>query len=172
MSGPKSTDSTLFVFQISLFLLCILIIFKPPTGTKTFELLSTKLTVSEGKNLSHFYRNQHHQVKVLSRKVTATVETRPSTRARSNSCLTKGNLSLKQFVFFIILLAGDIQSNPGPPISNKSIFPCGHCELPVIWSTAGICCDQCDVLHHKSYLGIPSTEYNNLANLFHWMEML
>ena len=46
----------------------------------------------------------------------------------------------------LILLAGDIQMNPGP--GNRSVFPCGACEIPVTWSQEGVCCNNCSVWYH------------------------
>ena len=46
-----------------------------------------------------------------------------------------------------LLLAGDIQMNPGP--GNGSIFPCGLCGHPVICADQGVCCNECSVWHHK-----------------------
>ena len=31
----------------------------------------------------------------------------------------------------MILLSGDIELNPGP--TNKSMYPCAMCDLPVTW---------------------------------------
>ncbi|KAH3847928.1 hypothetical protein DPMN_090264 [Dreissena polymorpha] len=39
------------------------------------------------------------------------------------------NLSL---LTCILLLCGDIESNPGP-VANAQVYPCGLCDLPVTW---------------------------------------
>ncbi|VDI02195.1 Hypothetical predicted protein [Mytilus galloprovincialis] len=37
----------------------------------------------------------------------------------------------------ILLLAGDIEQNPGPRTKQQSIYPCGLCEHPVTWNCEG-----------------------------------
>jgi hypothetical protein len=48
-------------------------------------------------------------------------------------------------VLLILLLAGDIEQNPGPRGKQQSIYPCGLCEHPVTWNSQGICCDDCSI---------------------------
>ena len=61
---------------------------------------------------------------------------------------------------FLILLSGQVELNPGPPISGSlnlsSIFPCGYCEDPVTWEQRGICCDSCDMWFHKDCVDMGS----------------
>ena len=61
---------------------------------------------------------------------------------------------------FLILLSGQVELNPGPPMSGSlnlsSIFPCGYCEDPVTWEQHGICCDSCDVWFHKDCVDMGS----------------
>ena len=61
---------------------------------------------------------------------------------------------------FLILLSGQVEPNPGPPMSGSlnlsSIFPCGYCEDPVTWEQRGICCDSCDVWFHKDCVDMGS----------------
>ena len=61
--------------------------------------------------------------------------------------------------FLLILLSGQIELNPGPSSlgnQNSSIFPCGHCDLPVTWDQCGICCDTCDLWFHKNCVDMSS----------------
>ena len=61
---------------------------------------------------------------------------------------------------FLSLLSGQIELNPGPPMSGSlklsSIFPCGNCENPVTWEQRGICCDSCNMWFHKDFVDIRS----------------
>ena len=67
----------------------------------------------------------------------------------------------------ILLLCGDIQQNPGP-VRNAHIYPCGLCELPVTWEHVdGLCCDGCDVWHHRSCIELCSADYDLLARHSH-----
>jgi len=51
-------------------------------------------------------------------------------------------------ILLLILLAGDIQTNPGP--RNASVFPCGTCDAAVTWTQEGVCCNNCSIWYHKS----------------------
>ena len=61
----------------------------------------------------------------------------------------------------LILLAGDIQMNPGP--ENCSVFPCGTCDIPVTWSQEGVCCNNCSVWYHKSCEDLSSKNMSYLG---------
>ena len=89
----------------------------------------------------------------------------PSYRLRSTS------------VLLLLLLAGDIESNPGPRAENlfpcgmckpgpnnyANVYPCGYCERPVTWSNEGVCCDGCSLWHHRSCMEMYSDD-DNLLN--------
>lgn len=62
----------------------------------------------------------------------------------------------------VLLLCGDIQTNPGP--TQKSVFPCGYCEIPVNWSDLAVCCDECSVWYHKSCHEVSTKTYENMEN--------
>ena len=49
--------------------------------------------------------------------------------------------ALKLFIGSILLLAGDISSNPGPSSSS-----CGICTMSVLESHKGVQCDSCDLM--------------------------
>ena len=67
----------------------------------------------------------------------------------------------------ILLLCGDIQLNPGPT-GNAHIYPCGLCEQPVTWEHVdGLCCDGCDVWHHRSCIELCSADYDLLVKHSH-----
>ena len=61
---------------------------------------------------------------------------------------------------FLILLSGQVEVNPGPPMSPSLnlllIFPCGYCEDPVTWEQRRICCDSCDMWFHKDCVDMGS----------------
>ena len=45
------------------------------------------------------------------------------------------------FLLSLIVLAGDIHPNPGPPVNWK--YPCGKCNRPVRFNHSGIMCEVC-----------------------------
>ena len=62
------------------------------------------------------------------------------------ACTANGFLQRKMFlqpvssnrrtaVLLLLLLAGDIARNPGPPVANDSMFPCAVCDQHVSWDT-------------------------------------
>lgn len=57
-----------------------------------------------------------------------------------------------------LLLAGDIETNPGP-----NVYPCALCDLEVTWTCKALCCDGCNVWIHTSCVDINSAEYSLLG---------
>ena len=51
--------------------------------------------------------------------------------------------------FFILILSGDIEQNPGPGIK----FPCGVCKKSVRSNQRGVACDCCDLWFHTKCMG-------------------
>ena len=51
----------------------------------------------------------------------------------------------------LLLLAGDVEVNPGP---GGSSFPCGLCEIDANWLNGGIACEHCDVWYHRVSLAV------------------
>ena len=60
----------------------------------------------------------------------------------------------------LILLSGDVESNPGPGPK----FPCGVCSRAVKLNQKGIQCDACDVWFHTKCDRLPDSEYMRLTN--------
>ena len=68
------------------------------------------------------------------------------------------------FSVILMLLAGDIEMNPGPQRESKWKFPCGVCSRPVMKNQPGVQCDKCDLWVHGSCAGISSSEYLSLQH--------
>ena len=83
-----------------------------------------------------------------------------SSHGRRPIYIPQYNSKTTNICFLVIILAGDIELNPGP--NNKSVFPCGLCDLPVTWNCQGVCCDACDIWHHKSCIELCSYDYKLL----------
>ena len=62
----------------------------------------------------------------------------------------------------ILLLGGDIQTNPGP--KTASVYPCGFCEQPVTWSQLAVCCCNCSIWYHKSCEGLKTKDMSRLGH--------
>ena len=73
----------------------------------------------------------------------------------------------KSLLVCMLMLCGDIQSNLGPA-GNAHIYPCSFCEQPVTWEHVdGLCCDGCDVWHHRSCIELCSADYDLLVKHSH-----
>ena len=59
----------------------------------------------------------------------------------------------------IILLSGDIATNPGP-----IRFPCGSCAKPVRSNQHGLQCNDCNIWTHRTCLSMNKDEYMRLSN--------
>ena len=53
-------------------------------------------------------------------------------------------------ITLLLLLAGDVETNPGLDSTLSSSFPCGLCEVDANWSNGGIACENCDRWYHRS----------------------
>ena len=74
-----------------------------------------------------------------------------------------GNKHPSSFASMILLLLlGDIASNPGPA---NSMFPCGVCQLAVTLSQKAVACDACCVWLHISCASIGCISYDQLENM-------
>jgi hypothetical protein len=71
----------------------------------------------------------------------------------------KANTTL---ALLVIILSNDIQVNPGP---NKSIYPCGLCDVSVTWNCEGVGCDGCSIWYHKSCVELCSRTIAYLTDL-------
>lgn len=60
-----------------------------------------------------------------------------------------------------LLLAGDVQPNPGPAPQWKN--PCGICSRAVRSNQNVICCDVCYEWLHTKCIGMPNSEYQRLS---------
>ncbi len=73
----------------------------------------------------------------------------------------------KSLLICILLVCGDIESNPGPT-STAHVYPCGLCERPVTCDHYdGLCCDGCDIWHHRSCIELCSADYDMLVKHSH-----
>ena len=61
----------------------------------------------------------------------------------------------------ILILSGDIQSNPGP---RPPKYPCGICSRAVRNGQDGIQCDQCDIWHHRDCMQMCMPVYVAMQN--------
>ena len=70
-------------------------------------------------------------------------------RKRCSPLFLTGSNSNKLLTITVLLLAGDIETNPGPEVVQNT-FPCGLCVVDANWSEGGIACESCDVWYHRS----------------------
>ena len=67
-------------------------------------------------------------------------------------------------ITLLLLLAGDVETNPGPDSTLSSSFPCGLCEVDANWSNGGIACENCDRWYHRSCADLSLSSFGRLAN--------
>lgn len=70
----------------------------------------------------------------------------------------------KSVFLLLLLLAGDVHSNPGP---RPPKYPCGVCHKAVKWDpqAPSVCCDSCDVWYHQHCLAMPDAVFRALHNV-------
>ena len=83
--------------------------------------------------------------------------TKPSRRNILNGVLLSTQQVNKSFFTVSLLLAGDVQLNPGPQVN--SVYPCGVCEDPVTWNCRGVACDNCSVWYHGSCMELCTNDF-------------
>ena len=64
------------------------------------------------------------------------------------------------FTFSLLLLAGDLEVNPGPNYK----YPCGSCFRPCKINQQSIQCDSCDSWYHRKCVQLSEEMFNSLAN--------
>ena len=62
-------------------------------------------------------------------------------------------------LFLLLLLAGDVEINPGP---RHFRFPCGVCSAPVKSNQRGVQCEVCANWLHTRCIGVSNEEYASL----------
>lgn len=82
-------------------------------------------------------------------------------RRQYSSVLAQASVDKPGVIYTILLLAGDIHSNPGPATGSASF--CGFCDLEVTWDCKGICCDSCDSWFHHTCVDVGSAEYDAIS---------
>ena len=70
------------------------------------------------------------------------IKLRTSHRAKQTQ-LTRSRDTYTAIVTLLLILASDIEVNPGP-----SAAMCGTCDQPVTWDHKGILCDDCETWFH------------------------
>ena len=86
---------------------------------------------------------------------------RKSSRMHPRPTLNPGTLQTMQILHMIILLAGDVESNPGPTTveQNDTVFPCAVYVGNVSWLEDGLQCEGCELWLHRSCMDMSTTEY-------------
>ena len=73
-------------------------------------------------------------------------------------------LFLTVVMYFLLILSGDIELNPGPGLGPGPKFPCGICCKPVKSNQKAIQCDGCNKWFHTRCNSISHSDYSMLAN--------
>ena len=61
----------------------------------------------------------------------------------------------------LLILAGDLETNPGPPNYK---YPCSDCKKPCKSNQASVMCDTCQKWTHQKCAKIPSHIFKTLSN--------
>ena len=117
----------------------------------SFEVLSALKRLQSG--YSHLRVGTSYRLKI-SRRILGLLQNLYNSIVVSyiSSCIPISSL--------LILLSGDVESNPGPGPK----FPCGVCSRAVKLNQKGIQCDACDVWFHTKCDRLPDSEYMRLTN--------
>ena len=78
-----------------------------------------------------------------------------------NHCITPHESLINRSVPEILVLANDIELNPGPRAPK---YPCGVCQKAVTWKHKAICCDTCNTWFHTQCESIRDTIYDTMQN--------
>ena len=105
------------------------------------------------------------------------LHTNPGTLLENPTCkpfwIIKQNTRPHSTALLVLILCGDIQTNPGPRHSCgsarahlcprsaplHSIYPCGYYQKPVTWSTPSVCGGYFDVWFHAPCVDLSQSEY-------------
>ena len=136
-----------FCLQLIFVILLTYRLFQPssPIGNDLHEGFVTSAAISTQSHRGH---------KLSSLKLTRSQHDRHQQKRVEHLCLSS----------LILLLAGDVQINPGPKGKAVSIYPCGYCEKPVNWSHLAVCCDNCSIWYHKSCENLDTEDMSRLGH--------
>ena len=65
-----------------------------------------------------------------------------------------------QYLFALLLIAGDIETHPGPCYK----YPCGSCARPCKSNQQSIQCDRCDVWSHRKCLNMSLDTFDSISD--------
>lgn len=68
--------------------------------------------------------------------------------------------SIRTFLPWLLLVAGDVEANPGPTCCPNWKFPCGVCDKPVKSNQRGIQCEVCYSWLHVKCINMSSDDYS------------
>ncbi|CAG2201695.1 unnamed protein product [Mytilus edulis] len=119
-------------------------------------ILLTSLLYNIGTNLTTSKTWEHQQL------LTCVLNKNMSTTGRRPITLPTTPTVKQHLTLLLLILGGDIELNPGPRGKQQSIYPCGLCDHPVTWKCDGVCCDDCDIWHHRSCIELCTVDYELL----------
>ena len=142
----RRTSTSSSYFLISIVILTLLISLKPNNGFQNAHFLK----VSSGSDVKVYPgRNSPGWRRTCS----AIVSLSPFSKASLGLKLV--NITL---VASLLLLAGDVSSNPGPVTD-----PCGLCSKGCRKNQRAVQCDDCDTWYHAKCIHMGMDEYINLC---------
>ena len=150
------------------------------TDQINFQNLNTRFihtSLSDYKTrIPHFYRSRVRDVTVcLNESISRTsLNVRPAfsvfkLKNQKPQFTTKNYSHFRAVVLYqlslaLLLVAHDIESNPGPPK-----YPCQVCSKAVLWSHKAVACDNCQQWIHTRCMGMSTQIYNTIGHDDTWI---
>ena len=80
----------------------------------------------------------------------------------TRKCLALRVKSSGTWLCSLLILSGDLETNPGPPRTFK--YPCGACAKPCMKNQAAVMCDTCEKWTHLKCTQISAQNFKALSN--------
>ena len=102
----------------------------------------------------------HQNLSISSKPATFCASYHHGTNGGRSAILKKSTAKLDSGLLGLLILCGDISSNPG----SKCKHPCGICSKSVRSDQRAVQCDSCDVWYHVKCMQMNTHVYEALAN--------
>lgn len=123
-------------------------------------------TVVNGPGNGHIYSSNNHTISFSHShqydKLSLPIAIRAAQKTSLCTSVWDFGSNHTHHLFMVILLSGQVETNPGP--TNSVDYPCGICQSEVEENDNALLCDTCNLWCHTNCCGMSNQNYDLLCN--------